>query len=115
MPLLFSYGTLQQESVQLATFGRRLPGWRDALACATHAEVPVDDPLLAAAMGITYHANVLFTGNLDDRVAGMVLEVTEEELEAADRYEAPAAYRRVPAMLASGRQAWVYVHSQGPT
>ena len=26
MPFLFSYGTLQQEAVQLSTFGRRLDG-----------------------------------------------------------------------------------------
>ena len=31
MPKLFSYGTLQQEDVQLATFGRRLTGVSDAL------------------------------------------------------------------------------------
>ncbi|MGH9961724.1 MAG: gamma-glutamylcyclotransferase, partial [Pyrinomonadaceae bacterium] len=31
MPLLFSYGTLQQESVQLSTFGRLLQGQGDAL------------------------------------------------------------------------------------
>ena len=31
MPLLFSYGTLQEDSVQLAIFGRRLEGQRDAL------------------------------------------------------------------------------------
>jgi hypothetical protein len=29
MPLLFSYGTLQQENVQLATFGRLLYGQKD--------------------------------------------------------------------------------------
>ncbi len=28
MPLLFSYGTLQQTNVQLATFGRHLSGVR---------------------------------------------------------------------------------------
>ncbi len=31
MPLLFSYGTLQQEDVQLSTFGRLLQGQRDEL------------------------------------------------------------------------------------
>jgi hypothetical protein len=31
MPLLFSYGTLQQEDVQLSTFGRLLHGQRDEL------------------------------------------------------------------------------------
>ena len=31
MPLLFSYGTLQQQNVQLATFGRLLKGSPDSL------------------------------------------------------------------------------------
>jgi hypothetical protein len=31
MPKLFSYGTLQQEDVQLTTFGRRLAGVADSL------------------------------------------------------------------------------------
>jgi hypothetical protein len=31
MPLLFSYGTLQQEDVQWSTFGRLLEGQRDEL------------------------------------------------------------------------------------
>ena len=31
MPLLFSYGTLRQEDVQMLTFGRRLIGRRDEL------------------------------------------------------------------------------------
>ena len=34
MPLLFSYGTLQQAEVQLATFGRLLQGAPDALVCS---------------------------------------------------------------------------------
>jgi hypothetical protein len=28
MPLLFSYGTLQQENVQLATFGRKVKAYK---------------------------------------------------------------------------------------
>ena len=31
MPLVFSYGTLQEERVQLSTFGRLLQGYSDAL------------------------------------------------------------------------------------
>jgi len=32
MPLLFSYGTLQDEPVQRATFGRKLEGSADGLS-----------------------------------------------------------------------------------
>ena len=37
-------------------------------------------------------------------------EVTDAELAAADRYEAPAAYVRTQVRLESGREAWLYVH-----
>ena len=42
------------------------------------------------------------------RVEGTALEVTDAELERADKYE-PVEYKRVLAMLASGRQTWVFV------
>ena len=38
----------------------------------------------------------------------MAVEITDAELERADKYE-PAEYRRVTARLSSGREAWVYV------
>jgi gamma-glutamylcyclotransferase (GGCT)/AIG2-like uncharacterized protein YtfP len=47
-------------------------------------------------------------GRKDDSVAGMVFEVTAEELAAADAYEV-SDYKRVAAPLASGVTAWVYV------
>lgn len=110
MPLIFSYGSLQQEKVQLETFGRRLTGWSDALPRFESARVKIEDPQVAAAVGGNHHANVVFNGNEESRVAGMVFEITEAELARVDAYELPFAYRRVGATLASGRQAWVYVH-----
>ena len=113
MPLLFSYGTLQQEDVQLSTFGRRLTGQRDELLQYEPSSVRIDDPHVAATIGKTHHANVTFTGNADRRVPGMVFEITDAELASVDQYEAAFLYTRVAAMLASGRQAWVYVHDAG--
>jgi predicted small integral membrane protein/gamma-glutamylcyclotransferase (GGCT)/AIG2-like uncharacterized protein YtfP len=112
MPLLFSYGTLQQEEVQLSTFGRRLAGQRDELPRFAQSSVRIEDSKLAAATGRTHNANVTFNGRADSRVSGMVFEVTDAELAAADRYEAPAAYARIAVTLASGRQAWVYAFSR---
>lgn len=109
MPLLFSYGTLQQDDVQLSTFGRLLRGQRDELPGFEPSLVKVQDPRVAATIGRTHHANVLFNGRDDSRVSGMVFEITDAELAAADRYEQLAAYTRIPVMLASGKQAWVYV------
>jgi gamma-glutamylcyclotransferase (GGCT)/AIG2-like uncharacterized protein YtfP len=108
MPLLFAYGTLQQEDVQLKTFGRPLNGQRDDLLGFEPSLVRIDDPQLAATLGTTHHANVTFNGNEESRVPGMVFEVTDAELANVDDYEAPFFYARVDAMLASGRHAWVY-------
>lgn len=112
MPLLFSYGTLQQDAVQRSTFGRLLAGERDALVGYELSRVAIEDPEVVDASGETHYANVLFNGS-DRRVDGTVFEVTDAELAAADRYERDAAYERVMIVLASGKAAWVYVH--GPS
>jgi gamma-glutamylcyclotransferase (GGCT)/AIG2-like uncharacterized protein YtfP len=112
MPLLFSYGTLQQENVQQSTFGRLLQGQRDELPGFEQSLVRILDPEIVAASGKTHHANATLTGRSDSRVAGMVFEVTDAELAAADQYEQSAAYTRVTATLVSGKQAWVYVYAR---
>jgi gamma-glutamylcyclotransferase (GGCT)/AIG2-like uncharacterized protein YtfP len=111
MPLLFSYGTLQQEEVQLSTLGRHLEGQRDALLGFVPSLVKIEDPQVAAAVGKTHHDNATFDGNDDSRVPGTVFEVTDAELAKVDEYEAPFFYKRVAARLASGKEAWVYVHA----
>jgi gamma-glutamylcyclotransferase (GGCT)/AIG2-like uncharacterized protein YtfP len=111
MPLLFSYGTLQQDDVQLSTFRRRLDGQRDELLGCESALVRIEDPQVAAALGKTHHANVRFNGHAHSRVRGTVFEISDAELVSVDEYEAAFSYTRVQARLASGRQAWVYVHA----
>lgn len=111
MPLLFSYGTLQEKSVQLSTFGRLLQGEPDELMGFEQSLLEVEDAAFVAASGKAYHAVVLHTGRADSRVRGVVFEVSDDELEAADAYE-PAGYRRVIAPLASGREAWVYADAR---
>lgn len=110
MALLFSYGTLQKEDVQLSTLGRRLKGQKDDVLGFEPSSVRIEDPEVVAAIGKTHHANLTFNGSDDSRVPGMVFEVTDAELASIDGYEAAFSYERVVAMLASGRQAWVYVH-----
>ena len=113
MPFLFSYGTLQQEAVQLSTFGRRLDGHPDELVAFDRATLTIRDPEFVARSGTADHAIVRYTGRADSRVAGMVLELSDAELAAADGYE-PAGYTRVPARLASGKRAWVYADATAP-
>jgi len=112
MPILFSYGTLQDEKVQLSTFGRPLNGQRDELPAYERSLVKIKDPQLSAAIGMTHHANVTFNGRNDSRVGGTVFVVTDAELAAADQYELPASYERIAVVLASGKQAWVYVSAR---
>ena len=111
MPLLFSYGTLQQDAVQLSTFGRLLKGERDELVGFEQSLFRIEDPQFVATSGKAHHAIVRFNGRSDSRVAGMVFEVSASELAQADQYE-PAGYKRVSAKLASGKEAWVYADAR---
>jgi hypothetical protein len=106
MQLLFSYGTLQLESVQLATFGRKLTGTADGLPGFEQSLVRIEDPAVVATSGKTHHPIV--TGRESDVVNGTAFEVTTEELQSADSYEV-SNYKRISVTLLSGVRAWVYV------
>lgn len=112
MERLFSYGTLQQDNVQLATFGRLLKGTPDALVGFAVQSVEIRDPQVIAASGKTHHPGVVHTGKPADRVPGTVFEITPAELASADAYEV-YEYERVEAALASGTRAWVYILRKG--
>lgn len=105
---LFSYGTLQNESVQLATFGRKLDGRRDALEGYRLQMILIMDQEFVAMSGAEYHRNLEFTGSPSDVVEGTVFFVTQRELENADAYE-PAGYKRAKVKLRSGPDAWTYL------
>jgi hypothetical protein len=111
MPLLFSYGTLQQEGVQRETFGRRLSGRADSIVGYRQSFVTIEDQEVIRKSGKTEHPIIVHTGLDDDRVPGMAFEVSEAELAQADAYEVDA-YERVLAPLASGLAAWVYVDAR---
>ncbi len=111
MPLLFSYGTLQNKSVQIANFGRELTGREDALPGYTRSLVPITDPELIGSDGESHYASAEPASNPEDSVSGTVYEVSEHELAVADEYEAPADYRRILVTLKSGNRAWVYLTS----
>jgi hypothetical protein len=108
---LFSYGTLQLEEVQLATFGRKLEGHPDALPGYRLVMIKITDEDFVAKSGTADHRSLQYTGNSSDFVQGTVLKVTKRELEQADEYE-PEGYERVNTHLKSGADAWVYVYQQ---
>src|SRR5256885_6832475 len=105
---LFSYGTLQQPEVQRATYGRLLDGEPDALIGYRLVALEISDPEVVRISGKAVHTIARETGELADRIPGMVFLLSEAELEATDAYEVDA-YARVEAELESGRTAWVYV------
>ena len=111
MPLLFTYGTLQLPDIQLATFGRLVRGESDEIVGCERVVVAVDDPQVMADTGRGEHVNLRFNGKPASRVAGTVLQLSDEEIAEADKYELLAHYKRREVKLASGRDAWVYVYS----
>jgi gamma-glutamylcyclotransferase (GGCT)/AIG2-like uncharacterized protein YtfP len=110
---LFSYGTLRQREVQLATCGRALEGEPDALAGYRLAPVDIDDPEVVEISGQAVHMIARPTGDPADLVAGMLFWLTPAELAATDAYET-SAYARVEVTLESGRTAWVYAEARPP-
>jgi len=106
--LLFSYGTLRQDNVQLSSFGRLLAGSPDALPGYKTEMIEITDPDVLATSGERFHPMVIETGNSADHVPGTVFLITEKELAAADAYEV-SDYKRVSVVLKSGKAAWVYV------
>ena len=107
---LFSYGTLRQEGVQQSLFGRTLQGQPDTILGYRLADLRIDDPAVVAASGSDVHTIMIETGDPTDQIAGMVFELSEPELAAADAYET-SDYRRIELPLRSGSRAWAYVEA----
>jgi len=108
---LFSYGTMQLESVQRELFGRALEGRPDQLPGYRVQMLEIRDPAVTAISGKRHHPIVVHTGEAADKVGGTLMQVTAQDLERSDAYEV-ADYRRVRLQLASGALAWVYVDAE---
>lgn len=113
MPLLFSYGTLQQKDVQMANFGRELSGEKDILQCYVIGEIEITDERVLRESGKAIHPILRFTNNLEDEVKGTVFEITDAELAQADDYEVDD-YVRTSAKLKSGKECWIYAAPATP-
>jgi len=109
---LFSYGTLQDPKVQLATYGRLVGGNADSLAGYVLVKLVINDPHVISVSGKDVHTIARFTGDPTDRISGTVLQLTPAELVSSDDYEADA-YARTEVTLKSGRTAFVYVEAAG--
>src|SRR6516164_2340798 len=102
MVALFSYGTLRQREVQLATYRRELEGAPDSLTGYRLASLIISDPRVVEISGKPVHMIARASGSSDDRIDGFVFEISEDELAATDRYEVDV-YARVEVTLESGR------------
>ncbi len=105
---LFSYGTLQLESVQMASFGRLLNGQADTMPHYRKDMIEITDPEVVRTSGERFHPIVSASEDPSDEVEGTLFRITPDELAAADRYEV-SDYKRIEVTLKSGLVAWVYV------
>lgn len=105
---LFSYGTLRQSEVQVELFGGTLETVEDSLPGFRVEQLRITDPEVIALSGSDEHP-VLRRGGDGDVVSGSALVVSAGDLEQADRYEVDD-YVRIAVTLASGRDAFVYIH-----
>ncbi|QJU52295.1 gamma-glutamylcyclotransferase family protein [Herbiconiux sp. KACC 21604] len=115
--LLFSYGTLRQPEVQLATFGRLLEGRAATVAGYRLEWLTITDPVVVATSGSDRHPLLVAdpgdaTGTRGAGVEGTVFSISAAELRAADDYEVDD-YTRVLVPLDTGESAWVYVFAGG--
>ena len=108
MNLLFSYGTLQLERVQLDTFGRLLKGRKDMLRNYRIRKLKITDPEVIKSSGTDIHPILEYTGCEDDFVEGTIYELTDNELQQADSYEV-GDYQRKSLKFESGISAYVYL------
>ncbi|HMJ46729.1 MAG TPA: gamma-glutamylcyclotransferase family protein [Ferruginibacter sp.] len=106
MTNLFSYGTLQNEKTQQALFGRTLQGSPDALPGYKVETIEIEDEEFLSKED-KYQRIAIKTDDNKNSIEGTVLELTEEELLEADKYE-PDNYKRIKVSLASGKEAWIY-------
>ncbi len=105
---LFTFGTLQDPDIQRAVFGTVIEGTKDVLEgyIIDHIEYrEQDDNLLS---GPRRYLAIEPSENSSEFIPGIVIELTEDQLDRADAYEGPA-YARIKVVLASGRMSWVYV------
>ncbi|MFT5736135.1 MAG: gamma-glutamylcyclotransferase (GGCT)/AIG2-like uncharacterized protein YtfP [Maribacter sp.] len=94
---LFTYGTLQEEAVQLEVFSRLLSGIQDTLI----------NYKIAVQKVANRYPTLEYTNNMEDKITGNMYTLSPEELEKADTYEGEA-YERIKITLVSGNKAWAY-------
>jgi hypothetical protein len=104
---LFSFGTLRDAGTQQALFGRAVAGSADAIVGYRVGRVRIIDPAAIAASGSDIHPALVVTGDPADVVEGSLLDLSEDELAAVDRYE-NVSFRAIEVVTRSGIRATAY-------
>ncbi|MDT0605857.1 gamma-glutamylcyclotransferase family protein [Croceitalea rosinachiae] len=97
---LFSYGSLQEEKVQLSVLERKLKGKFDTLIGYKKFEKKL----------MNKYPIIEKTNNSKDKVKGILYQVSNLDIYKIDLYES-LAYSRTSVTLKSGTKAWVYIPS----
>ena len=98
MHYLFTYGTLQNISIQKQVFGRTLAGIQDIL----------NGYQISSEKIMGRYLVIEKTNKKESKTEGIVYELHKSELIKVDLYEGKA-YKRIKVGLKSGKSAWVYV------
>lgn len=97
---LFTYGTLQEENIQLTVFSRTLSGFNDTLLGYKLSDEKV----------VGVYPVMQSSDEPTDFVNGRVYMCSNNEILEVDKYEGPA-YKRIKVGLNSGISAWAYISS----
>jgi len=94
---LLIYGTLMKPEIQKEVIGRAIKGVPDSLGGYKKSKIEIDGEIYP----------VIIPGK-NGKIDGMVIEITDEELQKIDEYETEF-YKREIVTLASGVSAWTYL------
>ena len=102
MEKLFAYGTLKDKDIQETIFGRILTGTPDTLTGYAIQEITIEEEF-----GIIQYPIIAQTQNPEDSIDGICYQLSERDLELADKYEG-MHYKRIKVQLHSNETVWVY-------
>lgn len=108
---MFSYGTLQLESVQLKNYGRKLVGFKDVLVGYKLEQLKITNKEVLEKSQQQFHPIAFPSIQEEDSIEGVIFEITEQELIQTDKYEV-SDYKRVLEIFKSGKKAWVYISNK---
>ncbi len=100
----FSYGSLQDFSIQQTLLGKNLKGENDVLHGYSIANEKIADQFPIAVK----------SEDSKDKIPGTLYLLTDQDMSKIDIYEGPA-YMRVKLPLESKKMAWVYVKNEEST